>query len=240
MMGFGSRAQATPVDLALSLVIDISGSISSSEYALQMQGYANAFRIRLYRNLLRSTYGESAVNVVFFDSIYRTSALENFTILDAVSEINTFADTIEGFGRLSNGSAAIHTGVNRALDLMLAAVGTGGTLEGTANLVIDVSGDGTGNANQNLAARSRAEANGVTINRLANGGSSIVNHYTNTVITSDGFVQPTSGFDDFNLAVLEKLRIESGTIMPSVSEPSLYALFGIGLIGLCIMRRRIS
>ena len=39
-----STASAVPVDLGLSLVIDVSGSVSGSEYDLQMDGYANAFR----------------------------------------------------------------------------------------------------------------------------------------------------------------------------------------------------
>lgn len=41
-------AQATAVDLELVLAVDVSQSVNSAEFALQMAGYAKAFRMSLF------------------------------------------------------------------------------------------------------------------------------------------------------------------------------------------------
>ncbi len=234
------NAQAAPVDLALSLVIDVSGSVSTSEYNLQMDGYANAFRdATIQTNLLRGTHGKAAVNVVFFASNYYSTALDAFTVFSSTADINAFANLLDNFARVGSGGTQIHTGTNRALDLMLAAVGSNGALSGTSNLVIDVSGDGNGNSTLDLAARNRAVANGVTINGLPIGGTSLQNYYQNYIITPDGFVEAAANFADFNDAVRNKIRIETGTIDPQpVSEPGSMALLGLGLIAVARRRRQ--
>ena len=47
-------AYATSVDLELALLVDVSGSVNSSEYALQRDGYKNAFLSNAVQNAIQT------------------------------------------------------------------------------------------------------------------------------------------------------------------------------------------
>ena len=72
ILGLAGPSPAATVDVALSLVIDISGSIDDSEYNQQMDGYANAFRdAQIQAGILdmgNGDVGAVAVNVVMYAS----------------------------------------------------------------------------------------------------------------------------------------------------------------------------
>ena len=226
-----SPAKAIPVDLGLSLVIDVSGSVSATEYDLMMDGYAEAFRDTDIQNkLLDGSNGAVAINAIFFSDSAFTTTLDDFQILTTVTEIDLFADLLDNFARPGSGGTNASAGMNKATSLLTATSGPE-----TNSLVMDVSGDGTGNVVNDQAARDAAAAAGITVNGLSIGGIGIDNYYTANIITADGFLQPSASFADFDAAVKTKIELEAGGSAP---EPGTLVLMASALVGLRLRLRR--
>lgn len=225
-----SNANATIIDVELSLAIDVSGSVSTSEYNLQMDGYATAFRNATVQNNIANSANGIAVNAVFFASNFYSTSLDTFVVLNSVADANAFADVLDAFIRPGSGGTSIYAGVNRAVDLM---INNGFT---ATRSLIDVSGDGTSSATLDQAARDNAVSNGITINGLAIGSSSISNYYTNNVIGGPGaFVNTANSFSDFEAAVINKLQRETNT---SVSEPATLGIMALSFLVLARLRKK--
>ena len=79
-----SFADPTPVsvDLELSLVVDVSGSVDDNEYELQVQGYVNAFNNSTIQALFE---GPNAVTVAVNMIMFATDAIEivPWTLIDS-------------------------------------------------------------------------------------------------------------------------------------------------------------
>jgi len=231
---------AAPVGVELSLVIDVSGSVDSTEYALQRDGYRDAFKSAAVKSLIASTVGGVAVNVIQFS----TSATEviGWTLLTTAAESDAFGDLMGAMAR--SGVIGIRTDIIDGVDAAVAALGSN-SYEGARRL-IDVSGDGPQNEQSCpddvtsicgllQASRDAAAAAGITINGLAIGPASLATYYTNNLITPGGFVLNAT-FDTFGEAIEDKLFTE----ISGVPEPSTYALMGAGLIALVGLRKRFA
>lgn len=239
--GVGS-AQAVPVALELSLVVDVSGSVDGSEYQTQMQGYKQAFLNPTIQANILSLTGGMAVNVVQFGSTSHPTI--PWTFLDSVASITAFANSLFPLNRAESGS----TNVAAGMSLSRTSFDNNG-FEGR-RLVMDVSGDGLQNVTENCegspanpcaivrAQRDAAAAAGILVNGLAIegdfGANGVTNWYQSNVVTAGGNVYTAADFADFENAVLDKI----GKEITGTPEPGSLALAGLALAGVAGLRRR--
>jgi len=243
-------AYAVNVDLELVLLVDVSGSVDATDFALQQTGYVQAFQSASIQNAIMSggTYHSIAATLVYWSD----SAVQSvgWSLINDAASANTFAAAISAAVRPYSGGTGMTNAVNFGAGLF------NNNFTGTRN-VIDLSGDGSESnvCNEQVMnclplqnARDAALAGGVTtINALF-----IENHpwfgiaatdyvnaidYANTNLIggANAFVSIASGYPDFGAAIASKLAKEI-----TVPEPSILLLFGAGLLGLGAAKRKLS
>jgi len=218
---FPAAAQTTPptrpvpVDLALVLAVDVSGSVDEEEAVLQRRGYVDAIADpRIVKAITSGILGRIAVTYFEWAGDGWQMPVTGWTVIDSAASAGAFAAKLSD-APIGRGP---WTSIADAIDFA-AALHEQNPYEPTRR-VIDLSGDGPNNTGGTLPqARDDAVARRITINGLAimNGRSNFGRipmpnldlYYRHCVIGGPGaFVIVANGFQDFARAIRRKLILE--------------------------------
>ena len=236
-----AQATAVAVDLELQLLVDVSSSITSEEFALQQSGYANAFRDPRIINLLTSgALGAVAVEVVYFSSENEEEIVVGWTEINGAASANAVADLIDAATRPDFTGG---TGIGSALDNGFRRFETNEF--DSAQQVIDISANGRNNSGIGPdLVRDAALAAGIDmINALVideGGPIDLEAFFVSNVIGGEGaFALLIDSFDDFGTAIIEKLSLELiNDEIGEIPPPAAFYFMMTGVGGLLWRRRR--
>jgi hypothetical protein len=201
-----------PVDLELVLAIDASSSVDPTEWELQCEGYAAAFRDpEIQAAIISGPKKRVAIAVVVWADATVPRWDSNWFLLASPADSLGFAGFMENLPRIPEGGTGIGMGVAAAIR-KLERNGFSSPRE-----VVDVSGDGRETPpRENVVlmpmAHALAEARGVTVNGLAiidEEDLSLETWYRDNVIAGRGsFVITIAGYSEFAEAIRRKLLRE--------------------------------
>ena len=198
--------QASTCVLALVLATDTSSSIDAEEYAMQMDGLAEAFRTDVLREALLGTKGVHVrATVVHWSGYKHQEQVVPWTALTSLGVIEAFADRIEAVPRRhGDRPTALAKGLEFSARL----------LEGQPceRRVIDLTGDGINNHGIGPAYfAERGDFDGLIINGLVVKGAvpDPEPYFRKEVARGPGaFVMVAGNYEEYAEAILEKLLRE--------------------------------
>lgn len=211
--GFFACASAAQADCrqALALGLDVSGSVDSREYRLQLDGLAGALLDRDVRKaLLEPALPPVALAVFTWSGPDHQRLLQGWTRISHPSDIIALANRLRSTQR-QPGDPSTAIGAARAFGVDLLA-----QRPDCWKHTLDLSADGKSNTGPHP--RTLAVPAHVTVNALVIGADSrsgteevgeLAAYYTAFVIAGpDAFVQTALGFDAYQAAMIRKLKRE--------------------------------
>lgn len=205
--GVQSRAQDASCGLELVLAMDVSRSVVKSEFELQMNGLAAAFRDPEVADAITWITGGVMATVTQWSGPEAQAQSVPWTHLTDAAAAAAFAAAVEGQERAYFAS---YTAVGEALFHADSLSAT--NPRRCKRRVIDISGDGA--SNRGRPARPMAEAlaaSGVTVNGLVILGAwpDPAEFYLRNVVRGDGaFMETAANFADYADAIKRKLLRE--------------------------------
>jgi Ca-activated chloride channel homolog len=193
--------------IALVLAQDVSGSVDSTEFHLQKNGLANAFRDPEVIDLIELLPGGVYVAVTQWSGQRDQRLAIDWTHILNASDAQGFAEQIDNDRRVRARSlTAIGQALLQADHLLRSKMSL------CKRKVIDVSSDGRNNAGPDASMVADALAlKGIIINALVIVGkdSSLITYFQQNIIRGpEAFVQPAIGYRDYAKAIKQKLLRE--------------------------------
>jgi hypothetical protein len=215
----GAAAGPGGVDVEIVLAADVSRSIDEKEFKLQRKGYAAALTDpRVLKAILAASNRAIGVCFIEWSGEDEQHVVVDWSRIHDEEDGASFGAAVLAAPRSFTG----RTSISAAIDFAMARFGK--ARWPAARRVIDISGDGTGNAGRPIpAARDAATAAGVTINGLAIINQSpdlgysahthppggLPQYYRQNVIGgTDAFLIVVNGFASFADAMAKKLVTE--------------------------------
>lgn len=191
-------------DLALALAVDVSGSVDSKEYRIQMDGLATGLRDPVVSEAL--VRGQARLMLVQWTGASRQRITIPWTRIDSFEALDSFADQVAADPRVWRNFS---TAIGEALEATIASFDTVSDCE---RLLIDISGDGISNEGvEPTQVHSLLRSRGVTVNAIAIEESEpdLTAYFFENVIVGEGaFVVSAAGFDDYPERIRKKLLRE--------------------------------
>ncbi|MEM1005895.1 MAG: DUF1194 domain-containing protein [Pseudomonadota bacterium] len=195
---------ATACDLALALAVDVSGSVDSVEYRIQMDGLAAGLRDPVVSEAL--VRAQANLMLVQWTGASRQRITIPWTPMDSFRTLDAFAARVAEDPRVWRNFS---TAIGEALET---TVSTFDTVSHCRRLLIDISGDGVSNEGiEPSHVRDLLRIRGVTVNAIAIEESEpdLTAYFFENVISGEGaFVVSASGFADYPERIRKKLLRE--------------------------------
>lgn len=198
--------------LALALGLDISSSVNSREYRIQIDGLARAFRTPEVIEAMLSPPGATVAVAAFEWSGYaQQDLITGWQMLDSPEASLAYADRLEAHQRpYADFPTAIGKAVEYAARLFESA-------PPCARRTLDLSGDGENNDGVGPGYfRARGLLDGITINGLVIQGAfpdPAIYYRRHVMQGPDAFVALARDFDDYPAVIIGKLLREVATEM---------------------------
>ncbi|GAA6159360.1 DUF1194 domain-containing protein [Ruegeria sp. HU-ET01832] len=203
-LSFCLAPPAMACDLALALAVDVSGSVDSSEYRIQMDGLASGLRDPIVSEAL--VRGQARLMLVQWTGASRQKITIPWTNIDSFETLDRFADQVAAGPRVWRNFS---TAIGEALEMTLSSFDEVATCK---RHLIDISGDGTSNEGvEPSEIHEVLRSQGVTVNAIAIEESEpdLTAYFFENVIVGEGaFVVSAAGFEDYPERIRKKLLRE--------------------------------
>ncbi len=203
---------AAACDLALVLAVDVSGSVDTQEYRIQMDGLAAALRDGIVSEALYEQ--QAMVTLIQWTGSSRQRQTLPWTQMQSFADIAQFADAVAEDQRVWRNYS---TAIGEALDISRRVFED---VPQCKRRVVDVSGDGPSNEGSEPREHHVKLRHGrVTVNALAieTDDTDLTGYFFENLIIGEGaFVETAWGFEDYPAAILRKLQRETARAAASL------------------------